>query len=192
MSAKTPLMHTDGPRNFNTGTSYIRNPKWVVPICDICQAPGQWKPNWFETCTHDPYFSRQSITVPGEEIYEPILDENGAPTGRERFVSRAEDTRESRRMPNTRQMPVTARHATALGSLESVWRNKGRKRPEEVGIAPYCEMRDCWVNTDLIEYRSGTFCGEEHARLVGADQQRKHLDVFNGEKRAAQLAAVSI
>ena len=188
------LIKTGGVRNFNTRTTYLRNPKFIVPICAECQAPDKYRPQWWLTCSHDPYFTWTDETIPGEAVYEDVRNAAGDLTGVKRLVSQAQGEPVKRRAPNLRQMPLSARHMTGggLAQLERRWANKGFVRPESQGVAPTCEMRDCWEQVGLKEYKSGLFCSEDHAVLVAADQRAKHLEVLNDEKRAEQLADIAV
>lgn len=43
---------------------------------------------------------------------------------------------------------------------------KGGRLPEDVGLKPYCQYRDCWSQDVKYKTRWGDYCSRDHAALV--------------------------
>lgn len=167
-----------------TATGYgLRSVKMLYPRCEVCQDPANIRPRWWETCSHDPYYS-----VTEETITEPIIEINDQ--GEREIVDRKQRIVQHRH-PNLKQVAVHLR----LNSGGEVPRRRaqGYIFPEEhptEPLKPFCQYHDCWSQS--IEVRSpayGDYCSKEQAQMVGLDYQEKPVHVDQG-KRTQQLREV--
>lgn len=166
----------------------IRTVKMVAPVCDIC-TDGIHARDWFNFCTHDPYFHDQEMPDVAEKRE---LQPDGSyivtlqPTGQKRV----------RRMPNLRQVAHSPRH---LGTNPRRKFNTGWVLPEQVGVAPFCQALDCWSQDIPDRWRSeesrGIYCSGRHALPMLAQELQVMLEAGNEpgarKKREAQLAKLT-
>ena len=136
-----------------------------------CQLETSGYPGWWKLCEergHDPYH-----TVTRTIKKEPIVGEDGIISAyRERVI-------ENKKL-NTVRVPIGTRFHSGRG--ESISRGlKGRKTLTEMGYKEKCEFRNCELDAKL-KSKYGMFCGDRHARLIGADVEGIMLSVKQGEK----------
>ncbi len=176
--------------------SNIRMKKFARPICPIqdleelvqrdgtiipnpnydgsinCQREMNGYPGWWIVCEkrgHDPYF-----TVKRRIVKEPVVDEeqDGLITGyRERRVVT--------KKLNMTQVALGTRFHSGRGEAISVGL-KGRKELSEFGYNDLCEYRNCERDA-TIDTRYGKFCGDRHARLIGADVESFMLETSRNQ-----------
>lgn len=65
---------------------------------------------------------------------------------------------------NLRQVAVEMKVNSQTG-LERAFR-KGARLPEDVGLKPFCQYRDCWSQNIKFKTRWGDYCSREHAALI--------------------------
>ena len=170
-------------------TSNIRMKVLAAPRCPIqadpnkegytgemnCQQETSNYPGWWDLCEsrgHDPYHTVKR-TIKKEPVLSTKEGEDNLITGyREKVI-------EVKKL-NTVQVPVGTRFTS--GRAESVSRGlKGRKTLTEMGYKEKCEYRNCELDTKM-KSKYGNFCGDRHARLIGADVEGVMLSAKQGEK----------
>ena len=187
------LIDLHGRRNNNTRTRYLPVVKHVVPLCDICQDSGS-PANWYESCSHDPYFHNGEVRVEVEAaVYEPVLDAEGSPTTQRKLVTEAVYETRSDRAPNLRESPISTRHL-ANGHLPAKWARRGYKdvTDPDIGLKPFCQMRGCWTQSVHRSKNGMLVCDDQHAQLLSADLEERPLEVLNAKKRNKQLAEMVV
>ena len=163
----------------------IRTVKMVAPICPVC-TDGVHPRDWFNTCTHDPFFHDQEMP---EIVENRDYQDDGS-----YIVSDRKTVFRVRRMPNLRQVPLSPRHMGIQGSLSRKKFNRGWVVPEQVGVAPFCQALDCW-SQDLpprwvSEEGHGMYCAAAHALPNFAQEVGVVLEV-EGKKRSDQLSKLN-
>lgn len=134
-----------------------------------CQRQYAGAVGWWDECGkqgHDPYFTTKRVTLEEEQTE---IQEDGSEliTGvtRKRMKIRSLNTTSvaAHTRVNSGQGPAIAHQA------------KGYRTLAEMGYAPVCEYRNCEMRAAKAT-RYGNFCGERHARLVGADVEGIFLE----------------
>lgn len=140
-----------------------RTIKMLRADCDECQTADAPR-DWMKSCTHDPYVSVREKRTQVPIYSEP--HEDGTVT-----VEGVEERVAFEPWPNFVQ--VTLSNNINSGEGVERGRNKGYIMPEELrspafphGIAAMCQFRNCFWQHDLKEYRDGTFCRADEARIV--------------------------
>lgn len=138
----------------------------------------EYGPGWIEACEadgHDPWH-RTVKWYTKEDDLQPILDENGEPTGKLRKVGEIL-VPNSLTVPNVAQVPITPRHNNGQGAVLKV-KNFGFKRLPEIGYEDVCEYRNCQKSIDpkFATRDYGSYCSREHLALVVADAEAIILD----------------
>lgn len=160
-----------------------RTVKMAAPQCSVCQlGNGQDQRGWWDKCEHSPYVESTEVS---EDIPE-IVTEEGV-----KIVKSRKTRIRVNELYRLVQIPVGTRHDSGR-SVEKA-RNEGRKFPEEIGLAPFCEYIDCWsqdlkVNSPVY----GRYCSSIHARLAAANEIGIVIDVFDMKRRAEQLASINV
>lgn len=165
----------------------MRTVKMVAPVCKVC-TDGIHAADWFNSCTHDPYFHPQ-------EVPEIVEDREPQPDGTY-IVTNRRTVHRVRRMPNLRQVPHSPRH---LGLSPRRKYNKGWVLPEQVGVAPFCQALDCWSQDLPEKWQSeegrGVYCSSRHALTMLAQELHVILEAGNEpgarKKRDEQLAKLN-
>lgn len=94
------------------------------------------------------------------------------------------------RRPNLTQVALNIRVNSGQG-VESAKR-RGRKMPEEMGLAPFCQYLDCWSqNIKFKNAEYGDYCTEDQLKMVMVDVNEVTLEVLNEKKRRRQLAQLA-
>lgn len=158
------------------------------PETEACQAKHNFVPRWWEKCTHGPYFSYAERPV-NEPILEAIVDEQGNDTGRFKILGRKEELY-LEEVPNLVQVAVSARVNSGLGYHDAL--AKGFRLPEECGIAPFCDYRDCWSQDVIVHSQWGNYCSEPQARYVGANEDETLLLHTDARRQRSQIAKVAL
>ena len=174
----------------------IRMKKMARPICPVVDDPESPKytgepncqrmhnnyPGWWDYCAnqgHEPYFTVKKKTVKEDVEAE---DGSGLVTGERKRVL-------TTRKLNMVQVAIGTRFNSGHGERYS--RDlKGRKTLSEFGYAEKCEFRNCELDAKL-KSKYGMFCGDRHARLIGADVEGLMLSVKKGEA-AKELRGLDI
>jgi len=163
-----------------------REVKMLRPICDVC-APNTKRvaPGWEKNCPHHPYIGTKTETVT-ERVYED------GPDGT-RVVTGSTSTTTERPWPNFVQIATTLRINSGQGVEKA--RAKGYILPTELvddafpdGIAPFCEMSNCFVQEGLKEYPTGTFCRAVEAAHVYEDERGVTIEFYDQGRRRDQVA----
>lgn len=130
--------------------------KMLRPQCGECQLGKDTLPEWWKTCTHDPYWSsqRKNRTVPTWVKNEE--------TGEEELTDEVTTTRRVR-VPNIVEVPQGTRNNDGKGPRK-FHETKGFLTFPEAGFAPMCEAHGCGNAWPTIGTRAGAYCSEEHAR----------------------------
>ena len=165
----------------------IRAVKMVAPVCEVC-TDGIHARDWFNTCTHNPYFHAQEVPEIVEER-EPQPDGTYIVTDR-KTVHRV------RQMPNLRQVPHSPRH---LGVNPRRKFNSGWVLPQQIGVAPFCQALDCWSQDLPDKWQSeegrGFYCSARHALPQLAQEVNVVLEAGNApsarKKREEQMARLN-
>jgi hypothetical protein len=140
-----------------------RRIKMLRPECDECNTPFA-PPQWWKDCEHDPYIGVREKRTQVPVYSEPLEDGSVV-------VERMEERVSWEPFPNITAVSL-ANHINSGEGVERA-RAKGRILPEELrspaypnGIAPMCQFANCRWQHDLKEYRDGTFCTPEEAKVV--------------------------
>lgn len=162
-----------------------------LPPDQACQLPHNIHAAWWVDCDaagHQPYFSltRQSMR-------RPQLVEDSP--GRYKLLGYDEEEVWFEQSPNLTQITLSDRVNSGVGlALYSV---VGYVLPEVIGVAPFCQFRDCWAQDIKIRHEIyGDYCSETQAKLIAADIDGIRLEVMTHdyalEKRKKQLAAINV
>ncbi len=170
-------------------TSNIRMILLAAPRCPVVSDPNSDKytgevncqvetanaVGWWNTCEnrgHDPYFSttKRARKVP---VFSTVEGEEDIITGYREKVT-------TTRTLNTVRVPLGTRYNSGRAVQQSIAR-KGRKTLTEMGYNEKCEFRNCELDA-TFRSKYGNFCGDRHARLIGADVEGIALAV--PEKRS--------
>lgn len=147
-----------------------------------CQDPTKIRAGWWESCTHEPYFSLRAMRETKPQ-YETL------PDGRQKLVGE-ETVIWHEKHANLAQIPVSQRINN--GRAIEHYRTLGFKFPEEIGFAPFCQFNDCWSQNLKFRGSHGDYCSEMQAKLIAADENEDKLEILNPKKRKRQLAALSV
>lgn len=193
------------------GTGY-RTIKMAYPRCLECQPMYGDTPGWWYLCErkgHNPYFTP-------DHYGEKSVEELGPPDadGAQEVIRTKTIKVKILGGPNIKPMPYTGRHNTAMAM--QMYRGKGYRLPEEIGVAPMCQYsesgRDCYAQdgtqikdssgrvVQTLHLRVfgdiGTFCNVDQYKAVMVDQRRsqnvKFREVLNEEKRRAQWDSIPV
>ena len=147
-----------------------------------CQHETNSSAGWWNLCEsrgHDPYHTVTKKTVKEDVEAE---DGTGLVTGTRKRVLTTKKL-------NTVQVPIGTRFHSGRG--ETISRGlKGRKTLTEMGYNEKCEFRNCELDAKL-KSKYGMYCGDRHARLVGADVEAIMLSAKAGEK-SKQLREIDV
>jgi hypothetical protein len=167
-----------------------RTIKMLQPVCPNaavgsgCESKGE--PGWWVSCEkagHNPYFQVEEV-----KTQTPIISESESGrklvTGHQEEIELVESVR-------TNQVPYYERVNSKQG-VEQKRFFHGWKNPEEMGFAPMCEFRNCYAPFPEVKTRYGSFCSEEEARMVIADERHVVLEVMLPDKRADQIEGITI
>lgn len=161
---------------------------------------GKWDVAKCESLGHDPW-----RTVFRKRIVEDVIDDrptvivDGAEVPNPEFgyvIKQRTRTKVEKRL-NVIQVSDNPRHTNRTEMALALAR--GCRTLEEFDIASPCEFRNCTKKQE-IDTRYGKFCGERHARLVGADMRKVVLPVGGDpytedqalEEREAALENIAI
>lgn len=124
---------------------------------------------WWVECErlgHDPYFTTKRITLEEEKV-EVQEDGSELITG---------VTRKKMKVRSLNLASVAAHTRVNSGNGPQIaHHNKGYRFLPEMGYKPVCEFRNCELVAKK-QSRYGFFCGDRHARLVGADVEGVFLE----------------
>jgi len=159
----------------------LRTVKLLQPACEECQKVPVSK--WWEHCPHEPYVESQEVEVQ-TRVVETREDGRKVVTGTTVEIVLTET-------PRTTQVPLTLRVNSGRGVEQAFAR--GCITPESMGYAPMCQYYNCWKPVNA-KFRTtfGDYCGDEHARLIAADEDQITLEVFDTNKRKRQLRGIDI
>ncbi len=141
-----------------------------------CQTETRSTPGWWDLCAdrgHDPYYTNRTVMQ-----RDPVYDADG-------YIEKYREKPVEIKRLNTSRVNLSTRH----GGLVT-WRKavevKGRKTLTEMGYVEKCEFRNCELDVKFNS-KYGDFCGERHARLVGADVEGLMLHANKSDIKRKQL-----
>ena len=159
---------------------------------DACQHSQNIHAGWWDSCErkgHRPYYTpvTQTRRTPkfkqGEQAHEQVL------------IGYEEEIVTVSWEPNLKQISRNERINSDAGP--EMYRAIGYRMPEELGVAPFCEYRECWAQDNLVRTEYGVFCSKDQARMVGAEVQGVRLEIFTQtpegqSKREKQLREIAL
>lgn len=207
-----PYPFTDGGVNENAA---IRAIKMAIPICPADPRPeidrrdgttipnprytgepncqeayrfnnmGRWDVRKCESLGHNPWYTEFRKTIVQDEV-----DADG-------WVIKERSRIKVETRLNVIQVTDNPRHTNRMEVPLALAR--GARFLSDFGIEQPCEFRNC-TKPQEIRTRFGRFCGERHARLVGADFRELSLIVGGDpiteekalEQRAQQLESINL
>lgn len=179
MTEKKPLIKLE--ERFVAGAAPLRTIKMAQPICEEHQRPGN---KWVAGCLaagHKPF--QTSTEVPYEEpIYEIDEDGDKVRVGVKQKIKLVTEW-------NITQVPLDEGINSGRGPADYI--KKGFVYLEDMGIAPVCQMNNCYRQVK-VRGPYGDYCSPEHARLVAATQDRIPLEILDGRKRRRQLNSINV
>lgn len=172
----------------------IRTKKLAAPRCPVsdplspyydeygtsCQTETAGWPGWWKLCEkreHEPYFTIRKKTVEEDDV-----DDDGYVKGTKKRVITTKKL-------NVVQVPIGTRFHSGRGEAISKGL-KGRRDLGDFGYNEKCEYRNCELDVKL-QSKYGKFCGDRHARLIGADVESVMLHVKPGQ-RSKQLREIDV
>lgn len=181
----------------------VRKIKMLAPRCEECQEKGLR--NWWERCSHNPYFSPtpRTLSVPvlacavcGEEVESNTAVHCGQ---RKYEVRGTKDSVQYEMVANTREIEIS--EGDLSGRRRAKQESKGWVLPETLGIAPMCEFQGCWQPLKnekgkwlpgVRQTPWGNFCGDTEARIIGFAAGPEAPEVHNQPKRTSQLRSIDV
>lgn len=167
-------------RHINGQIVEAENPNYTgEPNCqtETASAVGWW--NLCEGRNHDPYYSKKTVR---REI--PRFDEALLKEGRKVITGTDVEIIDQRKL-NTCRVAISTRLNSGRGELYAI-HLKGRKTLSAMGFREKCEFRNCELDA-VYESKYGFFCGDRHARLVGADVEVVLLDIRKPKEKNKSL-----
>ncbi len=159
-----------------------RTVKMLFPRCEVCQAPENVRPRWWETCEHSPYqtHSERPETTP---TLDTLDDGTVVKTGEQTRIVYETGW-------NLVQIKLSERVNSGRGIERA--RAKGMLLPEEKGLSPFCQYFDCWSQD--IRYRTahGDYCNERQAKEIALEEIGEAREVHDERKAAEQLARIAL
>lgn len=149
-------------KEFSTGglNSPMKMVKMVRALCTTCNPRGQGPRGWWETCTHDPYFSMQPAGPP-KPVFEELEDGTYKQVG----------TEEQRYEKKLNLEQVADDPKVVSGRAVKIEQERGAKLPEELGYEPVCDYMNCWqpnpkvIANQVVEHEGvQTTVGKYHTR----------------------------
>lgn len=176
---KQPLIELEG--KFVPGAAPLRTIKMAQPICEEHQRPGN---KWVGECQragHNPFVHTYDMPY-SEPLYEVDDDGDRVLVGTKEKIKQVSEY-------NITQVPLDEGVNSGRGPRDYI--KKGFVYLEDIGIAPMCQMNNCWRSVK-IRGPYGDYCSTDHARLCAAVQDRIPLEVIDGRKRRRQLASFEV
>jgi hypothetical protein len=183
------------PSPFQPG----RTVKMGMPACEICQA-GRAPQDWYLFCPHNPPAEGDTTTYRNQAGGNPYVtrsetavktrDIEVQPDGT-RLIKGVIETLVEVETDNITQVPYEMRSDSGKGVQMA--QAGGCLLPEKLGIAPFCQYRECW--SQEIKVRNpqfGDYCSPEHARLSIANILGTTLEILDNDRRQAQLMEIAI
>jgi hypothetical protein len=181
-------------RNLRIG---LRGIVMFRPICKDGCTDGEFAPDWYNDCPHDPYVGVREHRVEVPIYSEPLEDGS-------RVVERMEERVSWTPWPNFAEATLDMRVNSGEGVNHA--RSKGWILPEELrseawpnGVAQMCQFRGCRWQEGLVTYRNGVYCREIEARIVAARETDGSGNLLYGampiddeRKRSAFLQRVAV
>jgi len=181
-----------------------------LPVSGPCkQAPynadgsvnTNFRSKWWETCTHGAPAQEEldALGYTGPAAYYDkgyrtrYVDEFEKQADGSLIVTGRQEVRQLVIMPRIEQVSASKRNNSGSGPAAAEL--FGAKKPEEFGIAPFCEYWDCF-SQDITKYANGYFCSEGHSKLVFADEEFIVLAIGDGDgarkRRREQLREMTV
>jgi len=189
-----------GKRADKLSTGVLGKPlkmvKMVQARCNTCNPRGQGRRGWWETCTHDPYF-----TVEERLIKHPVLEERDGKTFKTGETTEVEYIKH----PNFKQIADDPK--VTSGRMVKIQQERGSVFPEDLGYAPICDYNNCWEPANpkfstakTVEHEGiQTLVGKYHSRDEAAimSLRLEGVPIYVGvdkdiNRRRQQLDAVNI
>lgn len=166
----------------------IANPRYTgEPNCQQAYKinnQGKWDVEKCESLGHDPWRTTFRKTVVEDVVDERETLEDGTPNPNFGYVVEQRERIKVEHRLNVIQVSENNRHGSGMGVQLALAR--GCRFLEDFGIESPCEYRSC-TRPKKISTRYGQFCGERHARLVGADK-RKVMLLIGGDPMTDEQA----
>ena len=152
-----------------------------------CQREFNGRIGWWDKCAergHNPYFRIKEVV---KEVPVWEKDEHG-----EEYLKETKTIRTEVEIPNISQVAFSERVNSGQG-VTIARQRKGFKLLPEIGYDPVCEYRNCEAPV-AINTIYGDYCGEQHARLIGADVEKIELEVHpdRAGERSKQLRQINL
>jgi hypothetical protein len=151
------------------------------PVCEEHQRPGN---KWVKACLaagHEPFktSSEVPVVIP---LYDIDEDGDKVKVGEKTKIKLVTEW-------NITQIPLDEGINSGRGPQLAL--KKGMLYLEDLGIAPVCQMNNCYRQVH-VRGPYGDYCSTEHARLVAAVQDRIPLEILDGKKRRRQLTSINV
>lgn len=176
---KQPQIELEG--RFLAGAAPLRTVKMAQPSCEEHQRPGN---KWVAQCQaagHNPFIHEYEKVIE-EPIYEIDEDGDKVLVGTKTKVKVFSEY-------NITQVPLD--EGINSGQGPRFYIRKGFVYLEDIGIAPMCQMNNCWRKVE-VRGPYGDYCSIEHARLCAAAQDRVPLEIIDNKKRRRQLSSFDV
>lgn len=169
--------------------SGFRSVKMLRPICKECQDNPQHPVNWSEFCTHGGedkekylYWSLRPKTI---KIPSYEQDADG-----DLVLVKEDVVNKMILVPNWSDIAADLGHSD--GAMPTYLHDSaGFRFPEEIGLAPMCQMYQCGKAFPRVRTTLGDYCEEYHAKIA-ISNERGILLPTNPRLRAERLAEVAI
>jgi len=145
----------------------VPNPKYTGEL--NCQNEFSGAVGWWEICmsrNHDPYYTTKYIRRE-EDVVE--VQEDGT-----ELVVESRMKKVRLKILNVARVAAYTRVSGGRGPLYARVL-KGFRDLSDMGYEPVCEFRNCELPV-TVDSRYGKFCGQRHARLIGADVEIVFLE----------------